>query len=96
MKVARNYFDGKVTMGGGHTMGPQLGPPIIPSNFLLGAWVIPHWIAIYRHMPAPRGERPGRNLLTIIFTGRLAWVGTLWGAPQLGPPIIPSNFLLGA
>ena len=27
MKVARNYLHGKVTMGGGHTMGPQLGPP---------------------------------------------------------------------
>ena len=59
MKVAHNYLHRKVTMEAGPTWTVQLGPSIIPCNFLLETRVIPRWKAIHRYISPPKEERPG-------------------------------------
>ena len=59
MKVAHNYLHRKVTMEEDPLWTVQLGPSIIPCNFLLETRVIPRWKAIHRYISPPREERPG-------------------------------------
>ena len=59
MKVAHNYLHRKVTVEEDPPWTVQLGPSIIPCNFLLETRVIPRWKAIHRYISPPKQEIPG-------------------------------------
>ena len=92
MKVAHNYLHRKVTMEAGPTWTVQLGPSIIPCNFLLETRVIPRWKAIHRYISPPQTGEARVKVARNYFHGKVTMGGGHTMGPQLGPPIIPSNF----
>ena len=86
MKVAHNYLHRKATMEEDPLWTVQLGPSIIPCNFLLEPSAIPRWKAIHRYISPPKRGEARVKVARNYFHGKVTMGGGHTMGPQLGPP----------